>query len=142
MAGSDGKVNTTRRVSSAKRQQWTLQLKGADSGVDQKVMLHATALSWGSLAFVQPLLLVGLVLAIPVRAALERKLPLPSEVRAVAITAVGLATYLSGVSLAPGGEAFICSFECTFCRTCSDALSLVCPNCAGELLRRPRREPA
>ena len=66
------------------------------------MLLHAMALRWGSLAFVQPLLLVGLVLAIPVRAALERKLPLPKELRAVAITAVGLATYLSSVTLAPG----------------------------------------
>ena len=66
------------------------------------MLLHATALRWGSLAFVQPLLLVGLVLAIPVRAALERKLPRPQELRAVAITAVGLATYLSSVTLAPG----------------------------------------
>jgi drug/metabolite transporter (DMT)-like permease len=66
------------------------------------MLLHATALSGGSLAFVQPLLLVGLVLAIPVRAALERKLPLSRELRAVAITAVGLAIYLSSVTLAPG----------------------------------------
>ena len=66
------------------------------------MLLHALALRWGSLAFVQPLLLVGLVLAIPVRAALERKLPRRKELRAVAITAVGLATYLSSVTLAPG----------------------------------------
>jgi hypothetical protein len=69
------------------------------------MLLHATALSLGSLAFVQPLLLVGLVLAIPVRAALERKLPLSRDLRAVAITAVGLATYLSSVALAPGQSA-------------------------------------
>jgi hypothetical protein len=69
------------------------------------MLLHATALRSGSLAFVQPLLLVGLVLAIPVRAALERKLPLSRELRAVAITAVGLATYLSSVTLAPGQAA-------------------------------------
>ena len=66
------------------------------------MLFHATALRGGSLAFVQPLLLVGLVLAIPIRAALERKLPLPRELRAVVITAVGLATYLSSVTLAPG----------------------------------------
>ena len=66
------------------------------------MLLHATALRGGSLAFVQPLLLVGLVLAVPIRAALERKLPLAQELRAVAITAVGLATYLSSVTLAPG----------------------------------------
>ena len=34
----------------------------------------------------------------------------------------------------------ICSFECTFCATCADgALMGVCPNCGGELLRRPIR---
>lgn len=35
--------------------------------------------------------------------------------------------------------ASICSFECTFCLECTTALSLTCPNCQGELLRRPRR---
>ena len=43
------------------------------------MLLHASALRWGSLAFVQPLLLVGLVLAIPVRAALERSCPCPES---------------------------------------------------------------
>ena len=34
----------------------------------------------------------------------------------------------------------ICSFECTFCATCAETvLNGVCPNCGGELLRRPRR---
>jgi len=37
-------------------------------------------------------------------------------------------------------DAFICSFECTFCAACTcDALKGKCPNCGGELLRRPRR---
>jgi uncharacterized protein len=40
-------------------------------------------------------------------------------------------------------DAFICSFECTFCRTCKDtALEGVCPNCGGELVARPRRPAA
>ena len=40
-------------------------------------------------------------------------------------------------------EARICSFECTFCSTCTDqALAGTCPNCNGELLRRPRRPTA
>jgi uncharacterized protein len=38
------------------------------------------------------------------------------------------------------GDAFICSFECTFCRSCAESkLSGRCPNCGGELLPRPRR---
>jgi hypothetical protein len=38
------------------------------------------------------------------------------------------------------GEAFICSFECTFCRDCAERiLGGTCPNCGGELVRRPAR---
>ncbi len=38
---------------------------------------------------------------------------------------------------APGG--FICSFECTFCADCAEALDDRCPNCGGELMDRPTR---
>lgn len=37
-------------------------------------------------------------------------------------------------------EARICSFECTFCESCtSNVLGRKCPNCGGELVVRPRR---
>ncbi len=36
-------------------------------------------------------------------------------------------------------EAHICSYECTFCHVCAEGMSFVCPNCRGELVRRPRR---
>jgi uncharacterized protein len=37
-------------------------------------------------------------------------------------------------------QAMICSYECTFCRDCVNGpLAGVCPNCGGELMRRPRR---
>jgi uncharacterized protein len=37
-------------------------------------------------------------------------------------------------------HAVICSFECTFCRDCAQAvLKGRCPNCGGELVARPRR---
>jgi hypothetical protein len=37
-------------------------------------------------------------------------------------------------------EAMICSFECTFCAACaSQPLKGRCPNCGGELVRRPVR---
>ena len=42
-------------------------------------------------------------------------------------------------ALVPGGEARICSYECTFCPTCSDEMAATCPNCGGELVARPRR---
>lgn len=40
-------------------------------------------------------------------------------------------------------QAYICSFECTFCRTCAEGvLAWRCPNCGGELVRRPVRPAA
>ena len=37
-------------------------------------------------------------------------------------------------------EARICTFECTFCAACADGiLRGACPNCGGELVRRPVR---
>ena len=37
-------------------------------------------------------------------------------------------------------EAFICSFECTFCEPCTvTELRFTCPNCGGKLERRPAR---
>jgi uncharacterized protein len=35
--------------------------------------------------------------------------------------------------------AYICSYECTYCAACHDALVGRCKNCGGELARRPRR---
>ena len=37
------------------------------------------------------------------------------------------------------GPARICSYECTFCVPCAEAMGRVCPNCGGELVARPRR---
>ena len=45
-----------------------------------------------------------------------------------------------GEELAPDEVAFICSHECTFCLACVEAMEKVCPNCNGELVRRPRRK--
>ena len=40
-------------------------------------------------------------------------------------------------------EARICTFECTFCAGCADdTLGGICPNCGGELVRRPIRTAA
>jgi hypothetical protein len=40
---------------------------------------------------------------------------------------------------ASSAEAMICSYECTFCAACAIELSGTCPNCGGELVRRPTR---
>jgi hypothetical protein len=40
-------------------------------------------------------------------------------------------------------EARICTFECTFCAACAEGvLGGTCPNCGGELVRRPVRPAA
>ena len=44
-----------------------------------------------------------------------------------------------GRALDAGGVAFICTYECTFCEDCYKDLRAICPNCGGELVRRPRR---
>lgn len=37
-------------------------------------------------------------------------------------------------------KAMICTYECTFCSDCvATVLQNVCPNCGGELVRRPVR---
>ena len=41
--------------------------------------------------------------------------------------------------LAAEGDAYICSYECSFCPDCAGRLEQICPNCGGELVRRPRR---
>ena len=42
-----------------------------------------------------------------------------------------------GARLAADADARICSFECTFCPACTEAMSAVCPNCGGELVPAP-----
>lgn len=40
-------------------------------------------------------------------------------------------------------DAFICTFECTWCTKCKDGpLNNTCPNCGGNLVPRPIRPPA
>ncbi|MFF8292360.1 DUF1272 domain-containing protein [Streptomyces sp. NPDC016309] len=48
-----------------------------------------------------------------------------------------------GTPLSTTGTAYICSYECTFCQACTTAMTHACPNCGGNLVRRPvREEPA
>lgn len=45
----------------------------------------------------------------------------------------------------PNGDpaARICTFECTFCADCAQGpLGGACPNCGGDLVRRPTRPAA
>ncbi len=47
------------------------------------------------------------------------------------------------VDLAPNAEARICTYECTFCPACAeDRFGGICPNCSGDLVKRPTRPAA
>jgi uncharacterized protein len=39
-------------------------------------------------------------------------------------------------ALAQATEGLACSFQCTFCDACADALKSICPNCGGALESR------
>ena len=56
--------------------------------------LHASALHAGPIAVVQPIVVSGIVWAVPARAAMSRHLPSLTELRAVLVTALGLAVFL------------------------------------------------
>ncbi len=43
------------------------------------------------------------------------------------------------ISLNMQSEARICSYECTFCESCATEMACICPNCQGELVKRPKR---
>jgi uncharacterized protein len=47
-----------------------------------------------------------------------------------------------GKALGSDASAYICVYECTFCPTCTEKMQQVCPNCGGELVRRPRKAKA
>ncbi|MCA1558499.1 MAG: DUF1272 domain-containing protein [Acidobacteria bacterium] len=47
-----------------------------------------------------------------------------------------------GQGIEPSDKAYICVYECTFCHACTMWLGFNCPNCGGELVRRPRPKGA
>lgn len=47
-----------------------------------------------------------------------------------------------GQAIAREDKAYICVYECTFCHACTLWMGFVCPNCGGELTRRPRPKGA
>jgi drug/metabolite transporter (DMT)-like permease len=68
------------------------------------LVLHAAALYLGSIALVQPIVISGVVLAVPVRSALSRRWPVPRELAGVAVAALGLTVFLVASSPSGGTE--------------------------------------
>ncbi len=67
--------------------------------------LHATALHLGTIAVVQPIVISGVVLAVPFRSALSGRWPWPREILAVGIAAVGLTVFLVASQPTSGNRA-------------------------------------
>jgi hypothetical protein len=59
------------------------------------VVFHALALNFGPITLVQPLVVSGIVVAVPLRAGMERRLPGRREMAAVLLAAIGLAAFLA-----------------------------------------------
>lgn len=73
-----------------RRPEWLLALALGPVGFT----LHVLALHHGPIALVQPIAIMGLVFAVPVRAALARSRPSTTELVAVTVTAAALAALL------------------------------------------------
>jgi drug/metabolite transporter (DMT)-like permease len=67
--------------------------------------MHAAALHYGPIALVQPIVISGIVFAVPMRAAISRRLPSRHEVQAVTLTAIGLAVFLVASDPSAGDKA-------------------------------------
>jgi hypothetical protein len=80
------------------RRRW-LTGAGADFG---GTSLQALALALGPLALVQPILIGGLILAIPIEAAMDRRRVRRHELTAVVVSGAGLAALLAVTSPSPG----------------------------------------
>lgn len=73
-----------------RRPQW---LVGQALGV-LTLAFHALALNSGPITLVQPLVISGIVIAVPLRAAISRSLPAAREMAGVLVAAAGLALFL------------------------------------------------
>ena len=82
----------------AHRPRWALGVTASVAGL----ALHAAALHTGALAVVQPLLVTGLALALPLRAFLDRARPSAGQVLAAAVLAVGVAVLVTAAHPSAG----------------------------------------
>jgi len=83
------------------RRDWVL---GAAVGL-AAWLLHGLAVSLGTLGVVQPLMLLGVVFALLLRAGLDRTRPSGAEIGGAVLTVVSLAAFLAACRVAPGSGA-------------------------------------
>jgi drug/metabolite transporter (DMT)-like permease len=85
----------------ARSRRWVMGLAVAAAGV----ILHAAALQAGAVAVVQPVLVAGLALALPVRALLDRARPSAMQALAAAALAAGVAIFVAAAHPGAGHPA-------------------------------------
>ena len=85
----------------AHRRRWAAGLAVGAAGI----ALHAAALHAGALAVVQPLLVIGLAFALPLRALLDRARPSAGQTLAAAVLAGGVAVFVTSAHPSTGQPA-------------------------------------
>ncbi len=100
--------------------------------------LHALALHAGAIAVVQPIVVSGIIWAVPVRAAMNRRVPSGAELRGVVLTAVGLAVFLVASDPSPGDTASRTGTSVVLV-VVGVALAVVSHLAAGAVRHQPRR---
>ena len=84
---------------------------------------------------VHPLLTIALLLATAACASDDVAAPRQAE----RIASMKPACEKCNTPLAAHSDAYVCSYECTFCKDCTLEMLHVCPNCGGRL--EPRQQP-
>jgi hypothetical protein len=102
-------------------------------------VLHASALHAGPIAVVQPIVIRGSVWAVPARAAIGGRMPAASELRAVLVTAVGLAVFLVASNPTEGTHAGL-GWETIILALCGLLAALIANFVAGRITDDPRRK--
>ncbi|GAA2092395.1 DMT family transporter [Aeromicrobium tamlense] len=98
-------------------------------------LLHAVALNLGTLSLVQPIILLGVVLAVVVRSALDRRWPRRNELAGVLVTIVSLIAVVSVADTNHGGAMAPTGLMLAVAGT-GVATALVVTRFANELPRR------
>lgn len=101
-------------------------------------VFHALALHAGAIAVVQPIVVSGIIWAVPVRAAMSRHLPSRAELRGVVLTAAGLAVFLVASNPTAGSTASRGLGSLLLVLGCA-AVALLANLAAGATRSAPRR---
>jgi hypothetical protein len=99
--------------------------------------LHALALHLGALLLVQPVVVSGVVLAVPIRASLARRVPSAHELGTVVMTVAGLCLFLA-VARPAVGRVPATQWRTAVTTSAGVLVAVLAAGCAGRCRRGPR----